>query len=500
MKAPEAPRDTVPVAFPTITGTRRVVRAGDNLQQALDKAQRGDEIVLDAGAVFTGNFHLPAKPGTGWIVIRGSQLNELAPGRRVGLADSVRMPRLVTTNSRAALATAVSSEASYYYLAGLDVQSTCCDVNKGSNYGILLLGDGSRAQSTLEAMPHDLVLDRMLVRGTTTSNLSRCVGYNAGRTAIVDSYLGECHGKGFDAQAIGGWNAAGPLRVSNTMLQGSGENVMLGGADPWVNGLIPSDLTFNRVYFQTPISWKGRWTKKNIFELKNAARVEVKNSIFSGSWIDAQTGLAWALKSVNQGGRCTWCATTDVWMHDNIVEKVPGLVNLAGHPDNAYEVGSGLARVLIEHTLMEDSVSVPPYVGDAKFVILLWGITDIAIRHNTLVSAVSPGGCMEYAVFDAKGAPITNLAFDSNIVSQCKYGFYDASGPGCASVLQHVTGYASIANNAIVGSATNAARCPPTNAWVNSVKQAEGLGARPGANRARIVAATAGVRTGQQTQ
>src|SRR5262249_38845725 len=48
----------------------RLVRAGDNLQAAINSAQPGDELRLEAGATFTGNFALPVTSGSSLITIR----------------------------------------------------------------------------------------------------------------------------------------------------------------------------------------------------------------------------------------------------------------------------------------------------------------------------------------------------------------------------------------------------------------------------------------------
>ena len=50
--------------------------------------------------------------------------------------------------------------------------------------------------------------------------------------AVIDSYLSEAHVVGFDSQAICGVNGPGPFKIVNNYLEGSGENVMFGGADP----------------------------------------------------------------------------------------------------------------------------------------------------------------------------------------------------------------------------------------------------------------------------
>ena len=67
------------------------VKDGNELKAALQSANLGDEIVLQAGARFRGPFILPYKPVPAgndrvpWITIRTSDLSGLPPvGHRVG--------------------------------------------------------------------------------------------------------------------------------------------------------------------------------------------------------------------------------------------------------------------------------------------------------------------------------------------------------------------------------------------------------------------------------
>src|SRR5579863_2548122 len=57
------------------------VPAGGDFQAALNDANCGDTIALQAGATFSGVFHFPAKPCDGghWIVVRTSASNENLP-------------------------------------------------------------------------------------------------------------------------------------------------------------------------------------------------------------------------------------------------------------------------------------------------------------------------------------------------------------------------------------------------------------------------------------
>ncbi len=65
------------------TGRTIAVRAGGDFQTALDVAQPGDVVTLEAGAEYRGPFTLPAKRGAGWIIIRTSAPDAaLPPARR----------------------------------------------------------------------------------------------------------------------------------------------------------------------------------------------------------------------------------------------------------------------------------------------------------------------------------------------------------------------------------------------------------------------------------
>src|SRR6266851_10514127 len=72
------------------------VHAGGDLQAAINHAQPGDQLVLDAGATFSGPITLPAKTGDQWITIQSSALDHLpAPGQRVGPGDAPFMPKII---------------------------------------------------------------------------------------------------------------------------------------------------------------------------------------------------------------------------------------------------------------------------------------------------------------------------------------------------------------------------------------------------------------------
>src|SRR6266540_7161038 len=69
---PELPRVFIDTNYNPPTGRTIPVPASGDFQPAINQAQPGDIIKLNAGATYTGNFTLPAKSGSGWIVIRSS--------------------------------------------------------------------------------------------------------------------------------------------------------------------------------------------------------------------------------------------------------------------------------------------------------------------------------------------------------------------------------------------------------------------------------------------
>ena len=110
---------------------------------------------------------------------------------------------------------------------------------------------------------------------------------NGAHQAVLGSYVSDFHELSADSQAIKGWTGPGPLLIENNYLEGAGENVIFGGADPSVVGLVPSDIVVRGNLLHKPLSWrwrKQRWSVKNLFELKSARRVLIENNSFVNNW------------------------------------------------------------------------------------------------------------------------------------------------------------------------------------------------------------------------
>ncbi|MEP6763176.1 MAG: hypothetical protein ABJB66_02640, partial [Gemmatimonadaceae bacterium] len=225
---PAPPERTVDVRFPTgrsrgsiVQRSLRVANGGD-LQGALDAAQPGDEIVLASGATFIGNYFLPAKnPSSDWIILR-AETTPVAAGTRITPQDAINSAKIITPNGDPAIKAEPGSRK--WRLVGFEIAHM---QGGGYNYGIVILGRGD--EQTLALQPSEIILDRMYIHGSTTDGNSRCVSMQGRSMAVIDSWLGECHAKGNDAQGICVWSGAGPFLIENNRIEGSGQAIMFGG-------------------------------------------------------------------------------------------------------------------------------------------------------------------------------------------------------------------------------------------------------------------------------
>jgi len=150
---------------------------------------------------------------------------------------AANLAKIRTTDSDPAIQTAAGAH--HWRLVLLDVSGA-------DNGDLIALGDGTRGQSELSQVPHDLILDRLFVHGEAAKGRRRGIALNSAETTITGSYVSDIKSVGRDAQAICGWNGPGPFTISNNYLEASGENILFGGADPGIPELVPEDIAITR--------------------------------------------------------------------------------------------------------------------------------------------------------------------------------------------------------------------------------------------------------------
>ena len=479
----ELPRASVSTTYPAAARQVRVA-AGANLQAAIDAAQPGDELLLAPGATFIGNFYLPNKGGsTAWITIRTDVSDAAigAPGVRMtpSRAASANLAKILTSNPQPAIGTALSAH--HYRLTGIEVGGTsgAQEVN-----GFIRLGDGSSAQNSLSLVANNIVVDRVYVHGQPTQAVRRCISLQSATTAIVDSWISDCHSNNGDSQGIVGWNGPGPYLIKNNHVEGGHQAVMFGGADPSITNLSPSDITMTGNRFTRPASWSGVWTTKTIIETKHARRMLLEGNIIENVWQSAQAGYALLLKSTNQSGTAPWSQSTDITVRYNIIRNIGSGINIAANPDPGTVVPA--ARITIVDNVFSN-LGNGPYYGDGIPLQILGGTSDLIVAHNSWSNAGN-----QAVSFD--GGATTRTVIHSNILP---HGAYGVKGTGAGIGTSTLNVYAPggvFAYDALVGG--DCSLYPSTTLCPGSTPSAPGLGydARTiGADVAKVNAMTSGV-------
>ena len=415
--APTLPKAMPSTTVPAVTGATINVAAGQDLQAALDAAKLGDEVVLAAGATFVGNYVLRPKSGSGWLTIRSSA--SLPPqGTRVTPSSAANFAKILTSNSEPALYTAPGAH--HVRIAGLEVSTTA---GVTMNYSLVNLGDASSAQNSLASVPGNFLIDRVYLHGTSTVDLRRCLGLNSTWTAVVDSYLTECHSNDGDAQAIFGSNGPGPFLIQNNTLEGSGENIMFGGSDPATAELVPADITIRGNHIRKPLTWQGKWMAKNLIELKLGKRVLIENNVMENSWVSGQVGFAILLWSVDQGGTSPWSETSDVTVRYNSIRNAANGFQIS--PMYWGHTSVPMARVSITHNRITGIGNPAMGSGGGQVFQVSGNVADLMLAHNTTEST---GPWVYYA--SQPITPISRMSVLDNISFRNYVGLRSDYGTG----------------------------------------------------------------------
>lgn len=383
------------------------VQPGHSVQAAIDAANPGDTIVLQPGASYEGGLILRRKSGDAFITIRSAAADSALPGEgvRVGPQHAPQLPKIV--GGTAGLPAMMTEAGAHHWrLQHLELVDTW-------PYGdILALGDGSDALRSWDDIAHDLIVDRVYIHGVPGQEQKRGIALNSASTSIVNSWIGDIRLTNGDAQAIAGWNGPGPFTIVNNYLEATGENFLLGGSDPPLQSLIPSDIVFRRntVTKQAAWRWQG-YTVKNLIEFKNAQRVTIDGNVLEYNWSGGQPGHAIMLTPRNQDGGAPWSVVRQIQITNNVIRHVAGVLNILG-TDYRF-TSQPLTDITFRNNLVTD-LSAANWGGAAQ-LILTSGGRNITIDHNTVFT---DGTSVVYA----DGSQVSGFVFTNNIVPDNLWG------------------------------------------------------------------------------
>jgi Putative Ig domain len=437
------------------------VNAGGDLGAALNSAQCGDTIQLQAGASFTGTFRFPARncDSNHWIIVRTSSPDSALPaeGQRLtpcyaGVASLPGRPQYSCSNPQNILAKLVASTvigpvvfqngANHYRLVGLEL--TRPTGTKGAPTLISVDRGGSASY---------IVVDRSWVHGTTQDDTHQGFALSGTNTvAIVDSYFSDFHctslsGACSEAHAVSGGTGNyqdGTYLIQDNFLEASAQAILFGGGPATAT---PTDISIRFNHFFKPWQWMtgnspfqggtsgNPFIVRHHLELKNAVRVLMENNLMENVWGGfSEPGNAILLNPKNQNSKsrdvCPICAVTDVTIrYTHIFHAGGGIVlatALSGHGGAPAQLGT---RFSIHDVVMDDISKQYLGLGELFYVANAWPsnpLNTITINHITGFPDPN-GGIMSL------GNQITNpvmygFVFTNSIVTTGRYPVWSTGG------------------------------------------------------------------------
>lgn len=441
------------------------VNAGGDLQSALNSAQCGDTIQLQAGAVFAGNFIVPAKScdDQHWIIVRTSTPDAQLPpeGTRMtpcyaGVASLPARPAYPCSNPQKLLAAIDMSEtgqtsgpiqfasgANHYRFVGLEIAPSA---------GVTATVDLMSVQGGNSGEADHIIIDRSWLHGSAQEETRRGIALGGmSYVGIVDSYFSDFHctsvsGTCTDANAIGGGSGdvtQSVWKIDDNFLEASGECILLGGSEGTV---VPSDIEIRFNHFFKPLVWmKGTpgfvggkdgnpFVVKNHFELKNGTRILLEANILEDNWGGfTQNGHSIVLTPRNNYDttthtfNCNVCEVTDVTIRYNTISHVGAGFNLS-NPLSVGEGAAGGGRYSI-HDVTVDDVNATQFNGGGGLFLIMsdwpsYALNNIQISHIT--GFPDPSGKI-LALAEPDNYPkMPGFVFTDNIVSSSNLPIFGA--------------------------------------------------------------------------
>ena len=375
------------------------------LQAAIDAAAPGTTVWLRGGTAYPDH-----------VVIRKSvtldtQGLTLPVGYQVTDADKAAMASLTPANNGPQIVIAPGT-------AGVSLARIY--IARSNANAIIQCGSSDSTQTTVEQMPRDITITQVVIEGDDrpgATGAKRGIEVACAPLTVRDSRIVDIRRTGQDTQAIGGWNTTGPITIENNYLEAAGENIMFGGADPTMPGVVPRGLVVRRNVLTKDLAWKGTpVTVKNAFELKAGVDVTIEDNILENVWV-GQGSYAVQFTVQSQDGRNPQVAVNTVRFRRNTVRNVGGGINVIGWPQINSSVG--LRSFGFEICENEFQIDRATYGGQGWALFASREVSDVTFCNNT----VDTNGNQ---VIVQDGAPVLQMRVTGNLF--VRSGVYGISG------------------------------------------------------------------------
>jgi Putative Ig domain len=443
------------------------VAEGGDFQAALNSAECGETIALQAGALFSGNFTVPAKScdDAHWIIVRTSAPDSALPpeGTRItpcfaGVASLPGRPSFACSSTKNVMAKIVfegigsqpimlASGVNHMRFLGLEITRT----SPGNViYDLVVLQNGG---------PTDhLVFDRDWIHGTAQDETTRGIALGGSTyVAVVDSFFTDFHciaisGSCTDAQAINGGLGdlpMGPYKIVNNFLEAAGQSLLFGGGEATQ---VPQDLEIRGNHLFKPLLWmQGQpgyiggsngnpFIVKNHLELKNGVRLLFEGNVLENNWGGfSQTGFSILLTPKNQSGTCPLCTVHDITIRYGTISNVGNGIVLGDGASDSGALSQGAWNESI-HDILIQNVSASAYNGAGYLLQEANGnpvsaIHDVVINHITAIGTDAQAAMLVVGN-DVTSPPMGNFGWTNSIFT-ANAGLLSTGGGSTNCAFQH---------------------------------------------------------------
>lgn len=286
---------------------------------------------------------------------------------------------------------------------------------------------GTLEATSADAQPHRVRFEDVKVLPSAKGGGHRAFALHGSDVSIVRATVLGFYEKGRDSQAVWICNGPGPYAVLDSVLEASGENILIGGATPGIVGMNPADITIRGNTIRKPDTFRTLGTVKNSVELKIGLRAVVEGNTIDGNWIDGQGGSP-IVVTVRGQGDCPWCTVDDVTIRGNTVRRAPDgfAVNVLGR-DDAGPSGQ-LRKLTIDRNLFAES---------PNGIQVINGVADALVVTNNTLPRISSRFLQFSGATPAK--VITPITWSRNVHRTGDYGIMGdgSTGPGLASLTSY---------------------------------------------------------------
>lgn len=394
------------------------VHSGDDLQAAVTAASCGTTITVDAGTYGAITATDKSCSGPSYITIQAASCPHA--GRPTSEAMT-GMPVISSGTSAENLVIALGAD--YYRFVCIGFLST-----EDQNASILIGSPGSD-QDTEAKIPTHVQFDRIILYSIDGKDLVHAISQQGNDVEMTRSWLSNIKSSA-DAQCFFSSNSFGPTLFNDNYCEASGENILLGGAQAFVTGAMPKNVTITNSTFSKRAEWKStEYTMKNIFEIKAGEDVLFDHNTVCCSWVDGQQGWGVVITPRGWADAGAWTHDKRVTISNSVFTDICTGIQMTGETDG--ESGDvtlfDSSDYVIDNNLwVYTAADADCAGGGGKFTVATLSPDSVSFTHNTIVGNRNHVQAVYYTTNAASGNP-TGFTMTDNVILYGGGPFFSAA-------------------------------------------------------------------------